>query len=77
MKPAWQVEQSAAAMDRALAAGMTREQLVLLTGARAARQRGEEPDVDLLELAEALRHPAAKLFDETYVASELRRRRRH
>lgn len=70
MKPAWQVEQSAAAMDAALAGGLSREQLVTLTAARAARQQGSEPYVDPVELHEALRHPAARLFDETFVRRE-------
>lgn len=73
MMPGWQVAGSAAAMDRALHAGLARSQLVALTLARAARRRGEPVDMDP-ELREALHHPGAVLFDETET-HRLRRRR--
>ena len=73
MKPEHQVIASAANMDRALAAGLTRAQLLVLTVARADRAAGVDLSVDPAELAEALRHPGALLFDETFVHRERRR----
>lgn len=73
MKPASQVRASAANMDRALAAGMPRHLLLALVTARADRAAGVEPGVDPAVLAEALAHPGAVAFDETFVRRELRR----
>lgn len=75
MKPAWQVAQSAAAMDRALRAGLTRAQLVTLAVARAARRNGVPHGLDHAQLREALRRPGARVFDETMVQRERRGRR--
>lgn len=60
-------------MDRALAAGPTRAQLLVLVRARADRAAGVDLSVDPFALADALHHPGALLFDEMFV----RRERRH
>lgn len=75
MIPAWQVRGSAAAMDRALRAGLTRPQLLALTLARAARRRGDPVDPTEPALRAALANPASAVFDETE-AHRLRRQRR-
>lgn len=74
MKPREQVEASAAAMDRALDAGLSMQQLVLLTAARAdQRDLGVPPDLTDPAVGEAHRHPAAAVFDETHAARARRR----
>lgn len=75
MKPEQQVVGSAENMQRALDAGLPREQLLLLVNARAARIAGQEPDDAVLDVVEALRHPAAAEFDEVFVRREMRRLR--
>lgn len=64
-----QVLTSAAQMDAALSAGMTREQLGALSGARTWwHQTGQVP-TDVPGLPAALAHPGAPLWDAVFVAA--------
>lgn len=76
MKPRAQVEASAAAMDAALEAGLTVEQLVKVVVARAdQREAGLPANLADPEVLEAHLHPAAKLVDETHIARSIGTRR--